>query len=227
MTRERSSRRQERSYSWLFSSNQPHNKLNMNATTSAPAPPHFLESFLVILAFFHLSEFLIAFAYNRNLLNRHSWLFSVPYCSAMALGLCEYFFVDYGAMLGQETIAHVHKIGIMTCLVGETIRKWAEIHAKHNFTHVIQTEKRATHSLVTEGPYKIFRHPGYFGWFLWAPGTQLVLGNVVSFMVFVGVSWRFFYKRIPVEEYFLERMFGEEAYARYRQKTKTWIPGIP
>jgi len=62
---------------------------------------------------------------------------------------------------------------------------------------------------------------------LWAPGTQLVLGNVVSVVVFVFVSWRFFYKRIPVEEYFLERMFGEETYGRYRQKTKTWIPGIP
>ena len=33
----------------------------------------------------------------------------------------------------------------------------------------------------------------------------------MSVVVFVFVSWRFFYKRIPVEEYFLERMFGEEA----------------
>ena len=141
--------------------------------------------------------------------------------------MCEYFFIDYGAMLGEETIERVYKIGVATCDVGEFIRKWAEIHAKHNFTHVIQTEKRETHRLVTEGPYKIFRHPGYFGWFLWAPGTQLVLGNPVSFAVFVAVSWRFFHKRIPVEEYFLERMFGEETYARYRSKTRTWIPGIP
>jgi|TARA_B100000530_G_scaffold333511_1_gene281651 protein-S-isoprenylcysteine O-methyltransferase len=194
--------------------------------TFSASPPHF-QTFLLFITFFHLSEFLIVFAYNRDLLNRHSWLFSVPYCCAMTFGLCEYYFMDYSATIPVGMKRYAYAIGVITCLIGECIRKWAEIYAKHNFTHVIQTEKREKHRLVTEGPYKIFRHPGYFGWLLWAPGTQLVLGNVVSVVVFVFVSWRFFYKRIPVEEYFLERMFGEETYGRYRQKTKTWIPGIP
>ena len=37
----------------------------------------------------------------------------------------------------------------------------------------IATFKIKEHVLVTNGIYKIFRHPGYFGFYLWALGTQV------------------------------------------------------
>jgi protein-S-isoprenylcysteine O-methyltransferase Ste14 len=53
-----------------------------------------------------------------------------------------------------------------------------------------------------------------------------VLGNPVSFVAFACASWTFFKKRIPAEEYFLCKMFGDEVYGKYRMQTRTWIPFI-
>ena len=102
------------------------------------------------------------------------------------------------------------------CLIGEYIRKWGEICAKHNFTHVIQTEKEV--SVVTEGPYKIFGIR-IFRMAFGGTRTQLVLGNVVSVVVFVFVSWRFLQTHTG-GEYFLERIFREGRPVNARQKTQ-------
>lgn len=40
------------------------------------------------------------------------------------------------------------------------------------------------------------RHPSYAGFFYWALGTQLLLGNPLSALVFAVVLWRFFSRRI-------------------------------
>ena len=40
------------------------------------------------------------------------------------------------------------------------------------FTHLIQYSKRKDHVLVTDGPYRFVRHPGYAGWAIWAISTQ-------------------------------------------------------
>ena len=50
-------------------------------------------AFMCSLAFYHLSEFTIAFVYNRPLLSADSWLLSPQYCAAMA-GRCRLTPVD-------------------------------------------------------------------------------------------------------------------------------------
>lgn len=70
------------------------------------------------------------------------------------------------------------------------------IQAGTNFNHVVQQRKRDEHELVTSGLYAWFRHPSYFGFFWWALGTQLALGNAACFVVYAGFLWRFFKRRI-------------------------------
>lgn len=43
------------------------------------------------------------------------------------------------------------------------------------------------------------RHPSYLGFFYWALGTQIMLANPVSIVVFAVVLWRFFKYRIERE----------------------------
>ena len=43
------------------------------------------------------------------------------------------------------------------------------------------------------------RHPSYTGFFYWALGTQLVLQNPVSFVLYSVLLWRFFYYRTRSE----------------------------
>lgn len=45
--------------------------------------------------------------------------------------------------------------------------------AKHNFNHVVQSERSDNHQLVTHGVYSLCRHPSYVGWFYWSIGTQV------------------------------------------------------
>jgi len=40
------------------------------------------------------------------------------------------------------------------------------------------------------------RHPSYAGFFAWALGTQILLGNPIGTVVFAVVLWRFFSQRI-------------------------------
>ena len=59
-----------------------------------------------------------------------------------------------------------------------------QIQAGKAFTHLIKTERRPGHELVTTGVYRVLRHPGYFGWFVWACGTQILLCNVICTVLF-------------------------------------------
>jgi protein-S-isoprenylcysteine O-methyltransferase len=96
------------------------------------------------------------------------------------------------------------------------------------FTHTIAERLSGHHRLVMHGIYRYVRHPGYLGWFIWVLGTQVLLQNAVSLVLFAFVTWRFFAQRIRYEEARLRdpRFFGE-AYAQYARRTRTWIPGIP
>jgi len=93
------------------------------------------------------------------------------------------------------------------------------------FTHYIQERRRSGHNLVKHGIYAYIRHPGYLGWFIWAPATQLILMNPICVVAFTIVAWYFFYDRIPYEEETLIDMFGNE-YIEYRKKVPSYIPFI-
>jgi Isoprenylcysteine carboxyl methyltransferase (ICMT) family len=45
----------------------------------------------------------------------------------------------------------------------------------------------------------VLRHPSYFGFYWWAVGTQVLLGNPFSTVMFAGVLWHFFYRRTSGE----------------------------
>ncbi|KAF3347568.1 putative membrane protein [Verticillium dahliae VDG2] len=92
-----------------------------------------------------------------------------------------------------------------------------------DFNHTVQHRRAASHALVTSGVYAWFRHPSYFGFFWWAVGTQLVLGNVLSLAGYAFVLWKFFSGRIRHEEELLVRFFGRE-YEEYRRRVGTRMP---
>jgi protein-S-isoprenylcysteine O-methyltransferase len=66
----------------------------------------------------------------------------------------------------------------------------------------VQYHKRNDHVLVTSGIYSCIRHPSYFGFYYWALGTQLVLGNHFSFFAYALALWRFFSHRVFRKSHF-------------------------
>jgi len=116
-------------------------------------------------------------------------------------------------------------IGLSMVVIGHFFRIGAMFTAAQSFHHLVQHEKAAEHTLVTHGVYQVVRHPSYFGWTLWAVGTQVMLFNPISIAGFAFASYMFFKDRIPDEEVLLVEFFGQ-AYVDYALKTPIWIPGV-
>ena len=117
------------------------------------------------------------------------------------------------------------QLGLCLVLCGQALRAAAMHTAGSNFTHLVALQKRRGHDLVTRGVYAWLRHPAYDGWFAWAVGTQLLLGNPLCSVAYAAASWSFFSKRVPVEEVALLQFFGG-AYAAYAKRTRILIPWV-
>ena len=109
--------------------------------------------------------------------------------------------------------------------LGHAFRIGSMFYAGSNFNHLVQTKKAEGHKLITSGPYRFSRHPSYFGWTIWAVGTQLMLSNFVCAILWYLAALMFFQNRIPHEEHYLIKFFGPE-YLEYAQKTPIGIPFV-
>lgn len=181
-----------------------------------------------MLIFFHISEVLLAYKFERDSLSFRSLLLSGPYVLVMTLALLEYYISLNFLFPNKKAIMlqYLYWPGLLGVIIGEIIRKTAWLTARISFSHNVRTHREPGHTLITTGVYAWSRHPAYFGWFIWAVSTQILLANSTSFIAFTFLSWHFFHDRIPYEENFLVCFFGN-AYIRYREITPTRIPGIP
>eukprot|EP00301_Raphidiophrys_heterophryoidea_P027810 c9832_g1_i3.p1 GENE.c9832_g1_i3~~c9832_g1_i3.p1 ORF type:complete len:189 (+),score=36.19 c9832_g1_i3:50-568(+) len=156
-------------------------------------------AFACVLVFFHATEVALTAIFHPSILDWSSLLLTPPYCIAMLCAWIEYaieahFFPQF------KTEPRVFYTGLALVVFGEFWRKGAMLQAGVAFTHAIQTRKRSNHNLVSTGFYRYIRHPGYFGWFVWANATQIMLANPISLVLFLVATWRFFQWRIPYEE---------------------------
>lgn len=117
------------------------------------------------------------------------------------------------------------KIGLVMVVLGHYARVGAMFHAGESFHHIVQTKKADEHILITDGIYRYLRHPSYFGWSLWAIGTQVVLCNPICVCLYAYAAHMFFVDRIPHEEEHLVRFFGKK-YIEYCERTPIRLPGI-
>ena len=171
--------------------------------------------FISTLAIFHYVEFDLTARYNPSDAGTSSFLllsngiaYSVAHATAMTEVLLRHLLrSEYKpvwlklpfrvpAILPNMPSTVPVSIGIFLILLGQLVRSAAMRKAKTNFNHLVQFYKKEDHVLVTDGVYAFSRHPSYFGFFWWALGTQLVLGNHFCFIAYILVLWKFFSHRI-------------------------------
>ncbi|KLO18088.1 protein-s-isoprenylcysteine O-methyltransferase [Schizopora paradoxa] len=186
-----------------------------------------LGFFVQSWAFFHWAEFAVTAGWNRGRCNVDSFLLDngMLYHIANGAALSEYLISLY-LKPEWKTFKYMSSAGVIIVLLSQALRSSAMIQASTNFSHAIAWHKTDSHQLVTTGVYRWFRHPSYAGFFYWAVGTQVVLQNPISFTLYIIICWRFFSRRIKVEETALVRFFGDD-YKEYRRKVGTKIPFIP
>ncbi|XP_010067031.1 protein-S-isoprenylcysteine O-methyltransferase A isoform X1 [Eucalyptus grandis] len=184
-----------------------------------------LSQLLLSIIFFHGSEYVLAVAFHgRSNVTLKSLLISRNYLLAMFFSLVEYL-LEISLFPALKECWWISNFGLAMIVVGEIIRKIAIITAGRAFTHLIKIYHEDHHKLITHGIYRFIRHPGYCGFFIWSVGSQIMLCNPVSTIVFAVVVWHFFSTRIPYEEYFLRQFFGRE-YEEYAQTVPSGVPFV-
>jgi len=111
-------------------------------------------------------------------------------------------------------------IGLAMFALGVAINAWAMATLRSLYT--VRLSVQADHRLVTSGPYRRVRHPGYSGFLLALPGMGLALGSL-AMLAFTAVILAWLVERIGKEEAMLVEQFGDE-YRAYQRRSKRLIP---
>ena len=82
--------------------------------------------------------------------------------------------------------------------------------------------RRETTAIVTSGPYRFSRNPGYMGMALVFSGIAVLAEAMWAFAALAVVLVVIRFGVIAREERYLERKFGEE-YTRYKARVRRWI----
>ena len=111
--------------------------------------------------------------------------------------------------------------GLVLMAGGLALRIYSVLWLGPMFTRFVQIIPG--HRLVTDGPYRLVRHPSYTGALVALTGLGLALDSWLSLAVLVLLPGAAFLYRIRVEERALVEAFGEE-YLRYRMAVKSLVP---
>ncbi|MBW8041116.1 MAG: isoprenylcysteine carboxylmethyltransferase family protein [Planctomycetes bacterium] len=113
--------------------------------------------------------------------------------------------------------------GVVLFLLGSVIINWAMIVNTH-FEATVRIQNDRDHKVITAGPYKMVRHPGYVGAILWIVATPLIIGSVVGFVP-AGIAGLVLIIRTWLEDKTLHSELN--GYVEYAEKVKYRLfPGI-
>ncbi|GAG51601.1 unnamed protein product [marine sediment metagenome] len=76
--------------------------------------------------------------------------------------------------------------------------------------------------LITDGIFRLSRHPMYLGFVFWLLGLAILLGNLMAFFSPLAMFLIFEKVFIPYEEKNLEKTFGEK-YRNYKKQVRKWL----
>jgi len=181
-------------------------------------------TFIMCWVIYHVMEYTYVGLFHPQELSIYSFMF-VPndrYLVAMAISMTEHF-LELFLLPKLKSSSVLFFLGLFMVVVGQIFRSGAMFTAGKNFHHLIRERRDNQHQLVTHGIYRLCRHPSYFGWFVWALGTQVLLVNPISLCAWVYVLWKFFMSRIAHEEVTLKYFFGQ-SYMDYSTKVTKFIP---
>ncbi len=133
--------------------------------------------------------------------------------------------LDIGRYHWSDTVpTFLQLLGFGGVLAGWALPFWAMM-VNRFFSPVVRIQTERGHHVITEGPYRYVRHPGYAGMFIGALAGPLALGSWWSFAPMALVV-PLFMRRLFIEDAYLhEQLAGYSDYAkttRYRLVPGVW-----
>jgi protein-S-isoprenylcysteine O-methyltransferase Ste14 len=118
----------------------------------------------------------------------------------------------------------LHVIGLVAFASGLALTMRAMI-ANRFFSPVVRIQQERGHRLITAGPYRFVRHPGYAGMLLSSLGQGLLLGSWWSFLPLIPIAGLILRRIILEDQYLRQQLEGYNRYAeqvRYRLLPGAW-----
>lgn len=138
----------------------------------------------------------------------------VPAVAALDIGRFHW------SSLGIEFLA----VGVVLAIVGAVLVNWAMVTNPY-FEPTVRIQTDRGHRVITTGPYRFVRHPGYLSGIFWILSIPLIVGSLVAFVP-AGVYVLLIMTRTWLEDKtLLEELAGYRNYAgrvRYRLFPRIW-----
>ena len=114
-------------------------------------------------------------------------------------------------------------LGFALFIISAIFINWAMIVNRH-FETTVRIQKDRDHKVISNGPYKIVRHPGYLGGILFALSIPLIVGSLFA-LIPTGIYVILFMIRTSLEDKTLHKEL--DGYHEYAKKVKYKVlPGI-
>lgn len=118
----------------------------------------------------------------------------------------------------------LHVSAFVITALGYTLSTWATL-VNRFFSAVVRIQRERGHSVVTSGPYKFVRHPGYAGGMMTNFAIPLLLGSLWALVPGVIVNCIFIVRTVLEDKTLQEELDGYREYAervRYRLLPGVW-----
>ncbi|MGD2073210.1 MAG: isoprenylcysteine carboxylmethyltransferase family protein [Candidatus Thorarchaeota archaeon] len=89
--------------------------------------------------------------------------------------------LDVGRFTWTYLPPHYILPGVILYVAGGVLNTWAMIANPH-FESMVRIQKERGHAVITTGPYRYVRHPGYCAGIIWTLSIPLIMGSVLGFI---------------------------------------------
>ncbi len=167
----------------------------------------------------------------RKTIKKDLTLFAIPALVVFVLGLIASGRDGYDGLVGtlweivlsperRNQLSTWNIAGLSLFIAGLSIAILAAYTLQRFYSSTLVT--RENHQLITHGPYRLVRHPIYFGVLIAILGVPVYAPSLFGFLILLLLIPIFLF-RIKMEEEMLTEFFGDE-YRAYRTTTKKLIP---
>ncbi len=105
-------------------------------------------------------------------------------------------------------------LALPVLILAAALQVWAMM-ANPFFSSAIRIQTDHGHKLVTRGPYRFIRHPGYLAMIVMIPATALVLGSLAALIPAVCYSALILWRTKREDEFLVERLADYAGYAAW------------
>ena len=138
----------------------------------------------------------------------------------LLIALIAIILLHFFAPIGRIITPPLNLVGLLLLIPGVALNLLADRAFKENGTTVKPFDESTV--LVTDGVFRISRHPMYLGFALVLLGVAVLLGSISPYLVTLAFVILMDVGFIRMEERMLENQFPE-AWQEYKSQVRRWI----